>query len=229
MHACELASELGIREVLVPLAPGVTSALGTLYVDIVHDVARSRIVRLDAVDPDAVEALFAELEADATRLLDDDLVAPERQELERALDLRYLGQIKTLTIDVGAGRFDAVGLAAARDAFLAEYGRRYHYATDEIEVELSVVRVRGRGVHDRPSLPPLVPAKETEPPERRQVCFREAKLETPVYRREQLAAGARLDGPLIVEQADATTVAPPGWQVRVDPLGNLLLTDGEGR
>src|SRR5581483_3907774 len=46
MHACELAEAADIASVLVPLAPGVTSALGTLFVDIVHDFARSHIAPL---------------------------------------------------------------------------------------------------------------------------------------------------------------------------------------
>jgi N-methylhydantoinase A len=224
LHACELAAELGIAEVLVPLAPGVTSALGTLYVDIVHDVARSHIVPLRLLDPDGVEALFAELELEAARLLDENLVPPEQRRLERALDLRYLGQIKTLTIDVGAGRFDAAALAEAGRAFLAEYARRYHYATDEIELELSVVRVRGRGIHDRPELPPLAAAASTEPGDRRAVHFRAGARDTPVYLRDRLGTGATLAGPLVVEQADTTTLVPPGWQLDVDAAGNLRLT-----
>ena len=227
LHACELASELAIGEVLVPLAPGVTSALGTLYVDVIHDVGRSHIVPLRILDPAAVEALFVELEAEAVRLLEEDLVAPERRRLERTLDLRYLGQIKTLTIDVEEGRFDAAALERAHDAFLAEYRRRYHYATDEIELELSVVRVRGRGVHDRPALPPSPTTGEAEPVDRRRVHFRRGVADTPALRREGLGPTAVLDGPVIVEQIDTTTLVPPGWRLEVDVAGNLRLTAGE--
>ena len=48
LHAAELAEALGIRRVLVPIAPGVTSGLGCLYVDILHDVSEARIVPVDA-------------------------------------------------------------------------------------------------------------------------------------------------------------------------------------
>ena len=50
--------------------------------------------------------------------------------------------------------------------------------------------------------------------------------DTPVYRREQLPAGATLAGPAIVEQLDATTVIEPGDRARVDALGNLEITVG---
>ncbi|HWS46065.1 MAG TPA: hypothetical protein VN636_09415, partial [Acidimicrobiia bacterium] len=38
-----------------------------------------------------------------------------------------------------------------------------------------------------------------------------------------LDVGARVTGPAIVEQFDATTVIPPGWRARVDPRRNLIL------
>ena len=34
-------------------------------------------------------------------------------------------------------------------------------------------------------------------------------------------------GPAIVDEQTATTVVPPGWTLRVDELGNLLVTNGE--
>jgi N-methylhydantoinase A len=47
---------------------------------------------------------------------------------------------------------------------------------------------------------------------------------TPIWRREQLAPGARLAGPAIIEQMDATTVIEPGNTVVADKFGNLVVT-----
>ena len=93
-----------------------TSALGTLFVDVVHDAARSHIGRLAELDPDAVEAVFAALEEETRAALDDDLVPREAQRLERAVDVRYLGQLKTLTIGLPGGPVAAATLDAARAA-----------------------------------------------------------------------------------------------------------------
>ncbi len=46
---------------------------------------------------------------------------------------------------------------------------------------------------------------------------------TPIYRRERLLAGHRLDGPAIVEQMDSTTVVLPGQHAIVDERANLLI------
>jgi N-methylhydantoinase A len=48
-------------------------------------------------------------------------------------------------------------------------------------------------------------------------------LPTPFYRRESLPPGAKLAGPAVITQMDATTVLPPGWRCRVDGYGNLVL------
>jgi N-methylhydantoinase A len=47
-------------------------------------------------------------------------------------------------------------------------------------------------------------------------------LETQVLRRADIVG--YMAGPLIVEEPDTTVVVPPGWTVRRDEQGNLLLT-----
>jgi N-methylhydantoinase A len=65
-----------------------------------------------------------------------------------------------------------------------------------------------------------------EPLSQREVYFSTTgeQLLTPVYRREGLPVGHRLVGPAIIEQYDATTVIPPGWEAVVDEMGNLVLS-----
>jgi N-methylhydantoinase A len=223
MHACELAEQVGISSVLVPIAPGVTSALGTLFVDIVHDVARSHISPLSRLDPDLIEGIFGELEHEADEALAADRVPLDRRMLQRSVDLRYVGQLKTLSIPVPAERFTPAEVTAARARFLREYERQYHHVTEEIDVEVSVVRIRGRGLQDKPRLPWPTPGGAPSLRARRLVHFRGGEVETAIYERETLSRGATLAGPTIVEQLDSTTVVPAGWSLRVGAHGNLAL------
>jgi N-methylhydantoinase A len=225
MHACELAAQIGVREVVVPVSPGVTSALGTLFVDVVHDAARSHIGGLAELDPEVIEAVFAGLEEETRRALDEDLVARETQRVERALDLRYLGQLKTLTVELPDGRVSRETLDAVRRDFLDEYLRRYQYVTEEIEVELAVIRVRGRGLQERPELTARAGDRPAKPRVTRAVHFREGVFPAAVYARDDLTPDVSLEGPLVVEQLDSTTVVPPGWRLAVDARGNLRLGD----
>lgn len=224
MHACELAGALEIPEVLVPIAPGVTSALGTLLADVVHDRARAHIAALDQLESADLGAVFAELEGEARRALEQDGVPQSRQRLERSLELRYLGQVKTFNIPIDGDELDRESLDSLRQRFLQEYERRYHYVTDEIPVELAVVRVRGRGIQDRPELPPHDARLTPKSRSRRAVRFRHGQTVCDVYRRAELPAGLELAGPVIVEQPDSVTVVPPDWMTRVDGQGNLLLS-----
>jgi N-methylhydantoinase A len=224
MHACELADGLGISHVLVPIAPGVTSALGTLFVDVVHDVARSHIASLSRVDAQQVERVFRELEDAARNALTTDRTPKELQRLERSLDLRYVGQVKALTIPIPNTTFTAVELAAARRTFLDEYQRQYHYITEDIEMELAVIRVRGRGLQEKVQLPAHPKGGAVHPMATRRLEFRSGSFEAPVFSRDHLGSGVTLSGPAIIEQLDSTTVLPPSWRLVVDPQGNLSVT-----
>ncbi len=224
MHACELADGLGISHVLVPIAPGVTSALGTLFVDVVHDVARSHIASLSRVDGQQVERVFRELEDAARSALTADRIPKELQRLERSLDLRYVGQVKALTIPIPNTTFTAVELAAARQKFLDEYQRQYQYITEDIDMELAVIRVRGRGLQEKVQLPAHPKGGVVHPIATRRLEFRSGSFEAPVFSRDDLGSGVTLSGPAIIEQLDSTTVLPPSWRLVVDPQGNLSVT-----
>ena len=108
---------------------------------------------------------------------------------------------------------------------MREYERRYHYVTEEIEVELSVVRVRGRGLQDRPGAPRrrarsgAAGAHAGAPSASGRASWRRPSTSATDSR-----PGATLAGPAIVEQLDSTTVVPPGWSLRVDAHGNLLVS-----
>ena len=152
------------------------------------------------------------------RLAADGFAAPERR-IERALDLRYLGQAFELTVPLAPGPLDVD--AIVRD-FHARHLATYGHADPAGDVELVNVRIAARGVVDKP-----VPRRHATRGEARRgartAWFGGAELSVDVYEREGLATSATLAGPAIVEEFGATTVVPPGWIARVDDLGNLIL------
>lgn len=224
MHACELANHLGMERVMIPLAPGVTSALGTMFVDVVHDVARANIELLQHVDPTEIEETFQDLEARARSLLDDDLIPQPGQRIERSLDLRYVGQTKTLNCQLPSQPVTDATLASAATRFVDEYQARYQYVATGLPIEVATARVRARGLESGIRLPEVPELPETAPACIRPVVFRDAgAVDAAVYRREDLSVGATLLGPLVIEQMDSTTIIPPAWSVEVDKLGNLVV------
>ena len=77
------------------------------------------------------------------------------------------------------------------------------------------------GVNRRASRPRPVDGGDGSPYDVQQVRFRDERVTTPRFRREDLRAGQRIDGPLIVDEPSCTTVIPDGWALDVDPTGAM--------
>src|SRR5262249_2656255 len=65
LHAARLAEKLGIARIIVPPSAGVGSAVGFLRAPVAFEVVRSRYMRLAAFDPQAANAIIAEMRAEA--------------------------------------------------------------------------------------------------------------------------------------------------------------------
>ncbi len=225
LHASELARELDIPRVLVPIAPGVTSALGLLMADMRHDYVRT-VLRLAAESPpDELGGRFAEMEEEALAQMEREGIPAGDVTLLRLADARYLGQGFELEVTVDGGRLGPAQVADLIERFHAAHKRRYGYESHENQVELVNLRVVALANLPRPQLAPArldgtrTPAART----RRGVYFDGRRLQAGVYDRGALAPGDLLSGPAIVEQLDATTVVWPGQRARVDAHRNLVL------
>jgi N-methylhydantoinase A len=229
LHAAALARDLGVARVLVPRAPGILCALGLLVEPLRVDLVRTRVEHLDRLGVAELEAAFAALEREAHAWLDREHVPASRRRLVRALDMRYVGQNFELLVpapsELGQGDRDAL-----RRAFLREHARAYGHGAEDDAIQVVGYRLTALGEPGALTLPPLPSAPGPSPAAAhvgaRPVYFDEAGgfVSTPVYRRERLLAGHRLDGPAIVEQMDSTTVILPGQTAAVDPQANILIT-----
>jgi N-methylhydantoinase A len=221
LHAAELARELSIPTVLVPPHPGVTSALGCLLVDVRHDLSTMFLGAVDSLDRRRLERELEGLEAEARARLEAEDVPEEQMSLQRLVDMRYLGQWRSLTVAVGA----PVDLDDAVARFHAEHEREYNFRRDGAPVEVYRLSVRATGVTPKPELARHPRAEGVpQPLARRRVVFDEGgAAETAVYDRAALGAGHVLAGPAIVEQLDSTVVVPPGWRAEVDEWLNIRM------
>jgi N-methylhydantoinase A len=225
LHAGALARDLGIRQVLVPPAPGILCAMGLLVEPLRLDLVRTRVLPLERVAGPDVERLFAEMTAEARAWLDAEGVPAARRRLVRAFDMRYAGQNFELTIPEPA----AAAAGALGAAFFREHERVYGYAADDEPVQVVACRLTALG-EPEPLVPPRLSRAASPDADEAQVGERPVYFEevgdftpTPIYRRERLRAGHRVAGPAVVEQMDATTVILPGQSAVVDDHGSLLV------
>lgn len=203
LHACQVAEELGIRTVIAPQHAGVLSALGMLLADRVRDYAAG------ALGLTGFERRFRQLERQGRK-------ESPGAEMERTADLRYAGQSYELTVPWNSGDPAA--------PFHSEHERVYGYSNPDKPVEIVTLRVRARVKADKPELG-ASPRTRSGIGERRRVWLAGRWRVVPVYRRGQLRRAAKT-GPALVLDYGSTTLAPPGWTLRLDRAGNIVMKQG---
>jgi N-methylhydantoinase A len=217
LHVCDLATALRIPRVVVPRSPGTLSALGVLLGDVVKDYSRTVMMNASAFDSSEVERLFARLSREAIRDLSSEGFKRDRLKLATSVAVRYVGQ--SFEIDVAWGRgFEA--------AFHAAHRERYGYSDRTRPVEIVSLRLRATGVTRKPGLKRYVSARKhrASTTHKTRVYFTERPARVPVYPRDDLSVGSRIDGPAIITEYSSTTLIPPRAIVEVDPWLNLVIT-----
>jgi len=226
-HACDVAAALDIRRVLVPVAPGVFTAVGMLASDVTHHFVRAAGGALeDTATLGRARTALDELSAEALTTLAGEGYPGERVEIEALADLRYAGQASELVIPIAGGRLEGARLGDLRDAFDREYAATYGYASDE-PLELVNVRVvaTGRREHRLDFRHVRIVGAHEAVAQRRAVHWERSApaVATPVVARAAIAREPQ-PGPLIIEEYDSTVVVPPGATVSRDAFDNLVLT-----
>jgi N-methylhydantoinase A len=138
-------------------------------------------------------------------------------QVERTLDVRYAGQSYEVQVPYARGW---------RAAFHRRHRRLFGHADPARPVEVVVVRVRARGGATVPPRDVVAGARGTGRPVRRPVWFAGRRHAAAVLRRDRLGRGFSTRGPALVCEYSATTVVPPGWRLRVDAVGGLVLAWG---
>jgi N-methylhydantoinase A len=224
MHAAEIGAEIGIRTIVVPPVPGMFSAWGMLAADVRHELVRTAVGPASALDRVWLENAFRSLEDEARETLAAEGVDEERMRFIRSLDLRYAGQEHTLSVPAPL----EVEPAALKGMFDEAHRRKYGHASERDGVEVVNLRVAAGGAVPRSGQAELPRAGEPAVPRaERGVRFDGVLHPTPIFVRPDLAAGASLGGPLVVDEDGATTVVPPGFTLTVGDYGDLVITAGK--
>ena len=229
LNAGRVATELGIRNVLVPPRPGIHSALGLTMADLRHDYVQTVLRRTEEVDWEYLDDAVHELEQCGRRLLAEEGIAELDIKTNRSFDMRYVGQAY-IPVSVPLPELDGVNgdaLEYLATAFHRLHDDLYRHSAPDEPTEIVSVRVTARGVRSRDFQRPR-PGDSAGEADRLEVFFAEAGglVDCPCWRREALEPGYEADGPCVVTQMDATTVIYPGQTLGVDDDGNILIRTG---
>ena len=234
LHGVALAEAVSAENIIVPVAPGITAAMGLLQTDMQYEHARSLIVSLrhpDQASIDRINAMIDDLVQQCRGDLEKDGVPRERQRFQKLAECRYHGQGFELRANLPEGRVTAQNVSDVVASFHQQHRLDYGYHFEEGEVELITIRVIGRETVAPLKVPPI--GKQNGKGiagallYRRPTTFDDGQtLDTPRYDRGRLMAGQRVAGPAILIQHNATTLLPPGYVAEVAEYGNLHVHRG---
>ena len=185
LQAVQVAREIGIRKVIIPLAPGVFSAFGMLFSDLRYDFVRTALMRLDEAPFDRIEKIYRELEAQGREAIANTSVKPQKVVVKRAADMRYQGQEHAVTVDLPDSVFKRRDRKAIKRLFDEMHELRYGTSAPQENAEIVSLRATVTGMMRKPT-PAKIKRGAAAPPKaaftgkRRGLC------------RRQLPAGADL-------------------------------------
>ena len=226
LHAGALAEIIGARDVLIPVHQGVFSAFGLMTADMRVDESLTASFRSDLIDLDRVTGIVDRLRTAALERLEREGFRGQPL-LEPTVEMRYLGQNygTDVTLAVSGDRFTPADLEDTIARFEAEHRRLYGYDIPDEIVEFVNFKMSAVGITD-PAGDRTAPARvgRSTVKGRRPVYLRgEGWIDADDLRPRAMPAGARLDGPALIEESMSTTLVRPGQSIEVDPYGNLLL------
>lgn len=230
LHAGQLLQEIGLKSVIVPRFPGITSALGCIIADLRHDRVETLNLMLEELDCTALRQRMTAAAKDVASVVNDGGVTIERTEVLFELDMQYAGQTHAVSVSLPARQKDQIIKISEhliRDAFELEYRAQFNRLLDGASIRIVSLRsiaIGRRPVFDWTALAPDDNASiATARRPARKIWFGDTWQDTPVYARLDLPIGAKIEGPALLEQPDSTIIIDPGLQGRVDSLGNVII------
>lgn len=231
LHGVALAEAMSCKDVIVPVAPGITAAVGLLKTDLQYEHTEAVIVELMK----AGDAAFAQINAAVATLrekvqaeLDADGIPRDRQSITVIAECRYHGQGFELRAAMPDGPVTAMNRQEIIDSFHDRHQQDYGYCYRTAEVELITLRAIGQAAVRRIEIPAIAQTDGTSIDRAlmfvRPTTFDDGRtLETPRYDRTKLMAGDLVPGPALLHQHNATTLVPPGYVAETLDFGNTRI------
>ena len=234
LHACSVARELGMKNVIVPLNPGALCAVGLVNTDLMYDYSKTEMQLSTRVNLDILDRDYAALEKEAYEKLLADNMAPEDIIIQRVADCRYEGQGYEMRVPVVGGHVTKDTIEKMKESFHNVHKRQFGRSYRDVAVEIVNIRVIGTGKIE--DLTPLKIARGTGNPEEAAVGERRVTFKTDgrpkhytskIYDRSLLRAGDEIPGPAIINQMDTTIVIEPDCVGNVNDYGIIIIDINE--
>jgi N-methylhydantoinase A/oxoprolinase/acetone carboxylase beta subunit len=232
LYAGDIAQELGIPEVIIPLNAGVFSAVGCFIADTKFDYVQSYYSELDNIDIGKLKQLYHQMRRRATE--DLEATVPNKFDLKYLIDLRYSGEAFEITVPLAIENIDTdlsvEGIENSVRLFHNEHKRLYTFDRAGEPIELVSLRLVAIGYTPKPTFKELqVQTGVLEASKGvRDVYFSIYKdfKKTPIYDRMKLGPHSSIKGPAVIEEIETSTIVFPGHTATVDMIGNIYIKIG---
>jgi N-methylhydantoinase A len=229
LHAVALAEMIHAKDVVSPLHPGITAAMGLLVTELRYEYTRSVLTVLTTATADEyahINESLAALQQEAAEQLAADGIAADRRRYIRIAECRYVGQGFELRAQLPDEPLTPANVGVAIGNFYAAHKQVYGHAFDDQAVEVVTLRVVASADVESLRLPDLPKGGRTDPADARlyvrDTIFDDGSVvPTPRYQRSKLLDGDTVNGPALVVQHNSTTLLPPGYRAVVLSHGDM--------
>lgn len=231
LHAVALAELISARNVISPLQPGITAAMGLLVTDLQYEYTHSVLLVLNKATADDFAMLnkaMDELRAQAEAQLEADGIPADARRFKKVAECRYLGQGFELRADMPDGALGPDNVQVVIDSFFDAHKQVYGHAFRDQLTEAVTLRLIATAEVEMLRLPDLAYGGRSDPPDAvlysRETIFDDGTpVTTPRYDRGKLLAGDTVSGPAIIVQHNSTTLLPPGYRATVLGHGDIQI------
>jgi N-methylhydantoinase A len=229
LHANALGILTDAWPVIVPPGPGVLCAYGDATTRVQDEAARTYLTMAgDLTDEQLLDDL-RELQHRAGDSLVADGIAREDHEVTFQADLRYAGQAFQITVDFTEEELRERGLELLTGQFDAEHEQLFTFKLGdghEILMIRAVAKARATAIAEL-AVGQAGTALEDCRIHDSRFYYEGQWHDMYIYDRSKLHEGLVVPGPAIVGEMDSTTVVLPGFEARVDAIGNLLINPAQ--
>jgi len=233
VHAYGVAKILGLRRFIVPVSAGVASAVGFLVAPLSFDFIRTFMMRFDEIDWKVLNEIYEGMEAEGRQYLHKAGVRDEDITVFRSADMRYVLQGREINVRVPSGTLSGDHAVALKEAFNQEHALKYGWMHPELEIMGLNWKITVSGPDPVFSLRQVAADRKDHGEAlkgEREIYFPEGGFRScRVYDRYRLPPMCELQGPVVIEETESTTVVWPGGTCATDEYLNLIVSLEEDR
>ncbi|TVU84951.1 hydantoinase/oxoprolinase family protein [Pseudoalteromonas neustonica] len=229
MHACALATELGIKKVIIPATAAVFSAWGMMMSDIRRDRLMTYLCAFDSSKVTAINEQIQQLKNELHDSFIEENMPQERISYQVFGKFRYQNQEHSIEVPMPI-ELVANEVASVTELFQQMYEKEYTYRLDSA-VELVGLHLVGQAEISKIKVSKKKPSgrflSEAIKGERLVDYALEGAHKAVIYNGDLFEPNMSFSGPAIIEQTGTTIVVHPNQDVSIDDYLNIIITKSE--